>query len=78
MRRLASFLSAHITAVSGRLTILATPDQASPAPAVDAKMPDQTTKIEADGLGDNANMSNADAAAETATAVSDQSPCQPA
>ena len=75
--RLASFLAAHITAVLGRLTILATPDQANPAPATDAKMPDQTTKIEADGLDDNANTSNADAAAETTTAVSDQ-PAMPA
>ena len=75
--RLASFLAVHITAVLGRLTILATPDQANPAPATDAKMPDQTTKIEADGLDDNANKSNADAAAETTTAVSDQ-PAMPA
>ena len=75
--RLASFRAAHITAVLGRLTILATPDQASATPATDAKMPDQTTKIEADGSGDNANNSNADAAAETTTAVSDQ-PAVPA
>ena len=35
--RLVHFLTEHIKAVLGRLTILATPDQAIPAPATDAK-----------------------------------------
>ena len=48
--RLASFLAAHITAVLGRLTILATPDQAIPAPATDAKTPDTKTH---DPMGKN-------------------------
>ena len=71
--RLASFLAAHITAVLGRLTILATPDQAIPAPATDAKTPDTKTH---DSMGKNPASVAADhgiresereAAAETLT-----------
>ena len=41
--RLANFLTAHIKAVLGRLTILATPDQIMLAPATNAKKPDSET-----------------------------------
>ena len=41
--RLSNFLTAHIKAVLGRLTILATPDQAMPAPATNVQTLDTAT-----------------------------------
>ena len=69
--RLTNFLAAHITAVLGRLTILATPEQANLSAATDAKTADQTTKRKADDSDDDASKSNVDVAPETNRAVAD-------
>ena len=76
--RLVHFLTAHIKAVLGRLTILATPDQAIPAPAMDAKTPDAKTSDAGgknpagDAADDGTSKSDSQAAAETAAVTLDQ------
>ncbi|MDA0332845.1 MAG: helicase-related protein [Proteobacteria bacterium] len=71
--RLVHFLTAHIKAVLGRLTILATPDQAMPAPAIDAKTSDAGGKNPAgDAADDGTSKSDSQAAAETAAVTLDQ------
>ena len=71
--RLFHFLTAHIKAVLGRLTILATPDQAMPAPAIDAKTSDAGGKNPAgDAADDGTSKSDSQAAAETAAVTLDQ------
>ena len=81
--RLVHFLTGHIKAVLGRLTILATPDQAIPAPATDVKTPDANTP---DSMGktpaseaadDGASEGAGKAVAETAAVTMDQ-PVMPA
>jgi ATP-dependent RNA helicase SUPV3L1/SUV3 len=76
--RLVHFLTAHIKAVLGRLTILATPDQAIPAPAMDAKTPDAKTSDAGgknpagDAADDGTSKSDSQAVAETAAVTLDQ------
>ena len=70
--RLASFLTLHVKAVLGRLTILATPDQGNPETATDAKMPDHTKRVVADGAADDlASESNADVTTKSTQVGSD-------
>ncbi len=71
--RLIHFLTGHIKAVLGRLTILATPDQAIPAPATDAKTPYSIEKNPpSDAADDCISHSNGKVVAETATVPLDQ------
>ena len=71
--RLVHFLTGHIKAVLGRLTILATPDQAIPAPATDAKTPDSMGKNPAsDAADDGTSEGDGETVAETAAVTMDQ------
>ena len=82
--RLASFLTTHIKAVLGRLTILATPDQVMSAPAINARTPDtETTHAEIPDAfrkspashvaNDHANESDLEAVAQTAAVAPSRS-----
>ncbi|MEL0289584.1 MAG: helicase-related protein [Alphaproteobacteria bacterium] len=71
--RLVHFLTGHIKAVLGRLTILATPDQAIPAQATDAKTPDSMGKNPAsDAADDGTSEGDGETVAETAAVTMDQ------
>jgi ATP-dependent RNA helicase SUPV3L1/SUV3 len=81
--RLVHFLTGHINAVLGRLTILATPDQAIPAPATDFKTPDVKTldsieKKPACDAGDNALSDGDGKTVADAAAVALNQPVVPA